>query len=101
MTFPDAFAKHVVPLIHRALRAQGLFIALEMSTWADAYAEIWRIANQRGAAHLPDATHDLLDTFILVGLSEAIEMAQPAVARAVEAADRVHADVTRGGHYAR
>jgi hypothetical protein len=71
-SFAVCFREHVIPALIPQLRWQALRVKHEVCLFSDAVAEIWAIACQRGATHLPDWAIRHLDDWIAKGILETI-----------------------------
>lgn len=94
MTFSEAFRQHVVPDIQRLCRVHGLFLALDRTTFTDAYDEVMSVARRRGAGHLPPNS-DPLEDWIMRSILLAEAEFRPEVEATRAMANKVAADIAR------
>lgn len=94
-TFATTFGELVTPDLRRMCRSEGLFVALEMKEFQDAYATVWGEARRRGALMLPMSIIDQLQDWILNQILQAEAEARPDVEARREIVDRVALDIAR------
>ena len=87
-TFAATFRELVIPDLTRMIAARGLFLALGLSGWSEAYDEVLDEASRRGALHLPDAVFRQLEDWISDELLKASTAAEPLAQRAAAASDK-------------
>jgi hypothetical protein len=94
-SFSAHFGQHVMPKLAALAASLAPLVALGILAWGEAMARLTRLAWDRGAACLPDATwFDLLD-WLATRLAKAVEAAdlvveqQTAKLIAIEASDPV------------
>lgn len=92
--FSTKFRELVIPDITNMCRVQGLLVALERRTFAEACLEVWRSARIRGASVLPPEIQDDLEEWIQLAILEAEEEFTPSVEERRTIADRVADDIS-------
>ena len=75
-TFAAAFRELVTPDLARMCCARGLFIALGVSGWNEAFAEVVAEARRRGAGHLPAHAFAQLEEWVAATLLAAVDKAE-------------------------
>ena len=87
-TFATTFRAIVCPDLARMCRSRGLFVALGMDDWSEAYDELMAVARARGACHLPDAMLFEFEDWLSAELLRAVDAAQPTIERALARFER-------------
>lgn len=95
MTFAAAFREHVQPDLKRLCRVQGLLVALERRSFAEAYEAVFADARRRGALMLPADLFAGLENWITCSILAAETEFRPSVEEYRALADRVAADIER------
>jgi hypothetical protein len=95
VTFAATFRDIVIPDITRLCRAQGLFVALALREFSDAWSTVMAHATRRGASALPADILQQLDDFIGTSILRAVDEFMPSILERRAIADRVAIDIAR------
>ena len=95
MIFAAVFRHHVTPVLREAARKQGALLALERTSFEEAYDAIFEIAMKRGACYLSDPLFEELRDWISAELLRQMYEFLPDVIAYREMAERVFADIAR------
>jgi hypothetical protein len=93
--FAEHFRKHVSPALAHLCEVQGLLLALDRVTFDEAFNAVLRLANNRGALHLPAPILADLETWICTRLIEILASLEPEVEAQRLLAGRVADDCDR------
>lgn len=83
VSFAFHFRQHVVPQLRTAAKVEAICVKYGGVSFDEAYGEIFKLARNRGALHLPPAVLTDLDDWITTELVTAIDaLGRPAMADA-------------------
>jgi hypothetical protein len=93
--FEEAFGHLVVPELRRQCRAQGFLVAVDMASFAEAYATVMDYARRRGVFALAENKITELQDFILTTLLKAVDEFDPWVQEQMAALDKTARQIAK------
>jgi hypothetical protein len=70
-SFAALFRRHVVPSLTQQCQAQGLFVALGLIRFEEAFQAVMQAAIHRGALHLPPSILEDLEEWLCCAMTDA------------------------------
>lgn len=91
--YAEAFKRHVMPVLHVAVRKHAIFLCFGKETFTQAHGQVVRLAINRGANYLSSEHFEALIDQIGVLLLDAAEAVSPMVAEGMSRAEKVATEI--------